>query len=147
MVLMNHETGYVLAICSGFDEKTEAFGFNRATSGTKQTGSSMKPISVLAPAIDKGVITAATIFEDNPTSFENGTFNPKNYGYSYKGKQTTIYMDVPNFPELSGYYFVDDCSGGDYIVDLYYSNKNNCPFKNQGVIKNAMVYVVNDEGE
>ena len=69
------------------------------------------------------------------------------YGYSYKGKQTTIYMDVPNFPELSGYYFVDDCSGGDYIVDLYYSNKNNCPFKNQGVIKNAMVYVVNNEGE
>jgi penicillin-binding protein 1A len=85
MVLMNHDTGYVLAICSGFDEKTEAFGFNRATSGTKQTGSSMKPISVLAPAIDKGVITAATVFEDNPTSFENGTFNPKNYGYSYKG--------------------------------------------------------------
>lgn len=69
------------------------------------------------------------------------------YGYSYKGKQTTIYMDVPEFPELSGYYFVDDCSGGDYIVDLYYSNKNNCPFKNQGVIKNAMVYVVNTEGE
>jgi hypothetical protein len=69
------------------------------------------------------------------------------YGYSYKGKQTTIYMDVPEFPELSGYYFVDDCSGGDYIVDLYYSNKNNCPFKNQGVIKNAMVYVVNNEGE
>lgn len=85
MVLMDHNTGHVLAICSGFDEKTEAFGFNRATSGTKQTGSSMKPISVLAPAIDKGVITAATVFEDNPTSFNNGTFTPKNYGYTYKG--------------------------------------------------------------
>ena len=85
MVLMDHKTGYVLAICSGFDEKTEAFGFNRATAGTKPTGSSMKPIAVLAPAIDKGVITAATIFDDNPTSFANGTFTPKNYGYSYRG--------------------------------------------------------------
>ncbi len=84
MVLIDHKTGYVLAICSGFDEKTEAFGFNRATQGTRQTGSSMKPIAVLAPAIDKGIITASTVFDDNPTSFNNGTYNPKNYG-AYKG--------------------------------------------------------------
>lgn len=85
MVLIDHKTGYVLAICSGFDEKTTAFGFNRATDAKKQTGSSMKPIAVLAPAIDKGIITAATVFDDNPTSFSNGTYNPKNYGYSYRG--------------------------------------------------------------
>ena len=84
MVLMDHKTGYVLAISSGFDEKTEAFGFNRATESTKPTGSSMKPIAVLSPAIDKGIITAATIFDDNSTSFANGTFTPKNYNY-YRG--------------------------------------------------------------
>jgi len=84
MVLIDHKTGYVLAIESGFDEKTEAFGFNRATDAEKQTGSSMKTIAVLAPAIDKGIITAATIFDDNRTNFNNGTYNPKNYG-SYKG--------------------------------------------------------------
>ena len=82
---MTTKHGYVLAICSGFDEKTEAFGFNRATDAKRQTGSSMKPIAVLAPAIDKGIITASTIFDDNPTSFANGTFTPKNYGYSYRG--------------------------------------------------------------
>ena len=85
MVLIDHKTGYVLAICSGLDEKTEPFGFNRATDAKKQAGSSMKPIAVLAPAIDKGIITAATIFDDNPTDFANGTFSPKNYGYSYRG--------------------------------------------------------------
>ena len=84
MVLIDHKTGYIPAICSGFDEKTTAFGFNRATDAEKQTGSSMKTIAVLAPAIDKGIINAATIFDDNPTSFENGTYDPKNYG-SYKG--------------------------------------------------------------
>lgn len=85
MVLMDHTTGYVLAISSGFDEKTDAFGFNRATQATKQTGSSMKTIAALAPAIDKGIITAATIFDDNPTAFNNGKYNPKNFGNSYRG--------------------------------------------------------------
>ena len=85
MVLIDHKTGYVLAIASGFEEKTTPFGFNRATEGKKQTGSSMKPIAVLAPSIDSGIITAATIFDDNPTSFNNGTYEPKNYGYSYRG--------------------------------------------------------------
>lgn len=86
MVLIQHETGYVLGICSGLNEETTTFGyFNRATDAKKQTGSSMKPLSVLAPAIDKGIITATTIFDDNPTSFNNGTYNPKNFGYTYKG--------------------------------------------------------------
>jgi len=84
MVLIDHKTGYVLAIANGFDEKTDAFGFNVATDGRKQTGSSMKTIAALSPAIDKGIITAATIFDDNPTSFDNGNYNPKNYG-SYRG--------------------------------------------------------------
>lgn len=86
MVLMQQETGYVLAMCSDLNKSTMTFGyFNRATDAEKQTGSSMKPIAVLAPAIDKGIITAATVFDDNPTSFNNGTYNPKNFGYSYKG--------------------------------------------------------------
>ena len=85
MVLIDHKTGYVLAISSGFDEKVDAFGFNRATDAKKQTGSSMKTIAALAPAIDKGIITASTIFDDNPTSFNNGTYEPKNFGYSYRG--------------------------------------------------------------
>ena len=85
MVVIDNETGYVKAICSGFDEKTTAFGFNRATDAMKQTGSSMKPLSVVAPAIDKGIITAATVFDDNPTSFNNGTYEPKDFGNTYRG--------------------------------------------------------------
>lgn len=84
MVLLDHRTGYVLAICSGLDGKTTPFGFNRATDAKKQTGSSMKPIAVLAPGIDKGIITSATVFDDNPTEFNNGKYVPKNYN-NYKG--------------------------------------------------------------
>ena len=49
----------------------------------------MKPIAVLAPAIDQGIITAATVFDDNPTSFNNGTYNPKNFVNKYMGLITT----------------------------------------------------------
>ena len=85
MVLIDHTNGYVLAICSGLEEKTTTFGFNRATDAKRQTGSSMKTIAVLAPAIDKGIITAATVFDDNPTTFDNGKFEPKNFGRNYRG--------------------------------------------------------------
>ena len=85
MVLIDNSTGYVMAISSGFEEKTTAFGFNRATDAKKQTGSSMKPLSVLSPAIDKGIITASTIFDDNPTAFNGGTYEPKDYNNHYRG--------------------------------------------------------------
>lgn len=89
MVLLDHTTGYVLGIAGGIGEKNTAFGFNRATDAVRQTGSAMKPIAALAPAIDKGIITAATVFDDNPTSFDNGKFEPKNLGYKYMGLITT----------------------------------------------------------
>ncbi len=89
VVLIDHKTGYVLGVSGGIGEKTTAFGFNRATDAVRQTGSSMKPIAVLAPAINEGIITAATIFDDNPTSFNNGTYEPKNFGYKYMGLITT----------------------------------------------------------
>lgn len=89
VVLIDHTTGYVLGISGGIGEKTTAFGFNRATDAVRQTGSSMKPIAVLAPAIDQGIITAATVFDDNPTSFNNGTYNPKNFVNKYMGLITT----------------------------------------------------------
>ena len=85
IVLIDNNTGYVVAIANGFNKEKTAFGFNIATDAKKQTGSSMKPIAVLAPSIDKGIITAATIFDDNPTSFDNGAYEPKDYNNYYRG--------------------------------------------------------------
>ena len=87
MVLIDNQTGYVAAIANGFEQKTDAFGFNIAVDAKKQTGSSMKPIAVLAPSIDKGIITAATVFDDSPTTFNNGTYSPKDYN-NYRGLVT-----------------------------------------------------------
>ena len=84
MVLLDHKTGYVLGVMGGLGEKTTIRGFNRGTQQVKQTGSSMKPLAVVAPGIDKGVITAASVYDDVPYK------SYKNYNH-FKGLLTIRY--------------------------------------------------------
>ena len=81
MVIIDHQTGQVVACVGGLGEKDTARGLNRATQSTRQTGSSIKPLAVLAPGIDKKKFTAATIYADVQKTFE-GNYTPENYdGY------------------------------------------------------------------
>lgn len=91
MVVIDHTTGYVVGTVGGLGEKTTSFGLNRATQSIRQTGSSMKPLAVLVPGIDTGVITAATVYDDVPTTFGGGTYPVKNYSNIYSGLQTIRY--------------------------------------------------------
>ncbi len=81
MVIIDHQTGYIVACMGGLGEKTKARSFNRATQSIRQTGSAIKPIAVLAPAIDKKIITAATILDDSEQDFENN-YHPTDYSKS-----------------------------------------------------------------
>ena len=81
MVIIDHKTGYVLGCTGGLGEKTESLCFNRATQSVRQTGSAIKPIAVLAPAIDKRIITASSIFDDTEQDFEN-QYHPTDYSAS-----------------------------------------------------------------
>lgn len=72
MVLLKHETGEVLGVIGGLGEKTTSLGINRGTQAVRQTGSSMKPLAVVAPGIESGVLTAATVYDDVPyKSYKN----------------------------------------------------------------------------
>lgn len=82
MVIIDHEKGTVVACTGGLGDKKTSGEFNRATQGRRQTGSAIKPIAILAPAIEKKIITASTIFKDEETTFNDKTeegYNPKNY--------------------------------------------------------------------
>lgn len=81
MVIIDHKTGNVVGCTGGLGEKTTARSFNRATQSVRQTGSAIKPIAVLLPAIDKKIITAATIFDDTEQDFENN-YHPTDYSKS-----------------------------------------------------------------
>lgn len=86
MVIIDHSTGHVLSCVGELGTKTTARGFNRATQSTRQTGSSIKPIAVLAPGIDKKKFTASTIYADVQKTFE-GNYSPVNYD-GYLGETT-----------------------------------------------------------
>ncbi len=49
MVIIDHETGQVVACSGGLGEKTTARGLNRVTQSTRQTGSAIKPLAVVLP--------------------------------------------------------------------------------------------------
>ena len=55
MAIVDNSTGAVVAIAGGIGEKTEARGQNRATMTYRQPGSSIKPLSTYAPAVEYGV--------------------------------------------------------------------------------------------
>ena len=78
MAIIDHKTGKVLGCVGGLGEKTEVRPLNRATQSVRQTGSSIKPLSVLIPAIDKKIITAASIYDDSEKDFANG-YHPTDY--------------------------------------------------------------------
>lgn len=84
MTVMDHTNGYVLALVGGRGEKTASKTLNRATSITRQTGSTFKILAAYAPAIDSAGMTLATVQDDAPMSYANGS-SLKNYDNTYRG--------------------------------------------------------------
>ncbi len=82
MAIIDYKKGEVVAVGGNLGEQT-ASGWNRATQMVKQTGSSIKPIADVAPALQEKIITPATVYNDNKTDF-NG-YSPKNDHDKYRG--------------------------------------------------------------
>lgn len=89
MAIIQNGTGYVAGCAGALGEKT-TFGVNRATTASGSPGSSMKPIAVIAPSLEKGLITAGSVVDDVPTSF--GGYNPHNWYSGFKGLSNIRYM-------------------------------------------------------
>ncbi len=81
MVIMNHTNGKIVACVGGLGEKEYFRGLNRATQSQRQTGSSIKPLAVLVPGIDRKIFTASTIYNDEKTTFVEGYAPGNNDGY------------------------------------------------------------------
>ncbi len=89
VVIIEPKTGYVVGCNGGLGEKKTARGLNRATQTVRQTGSAGKPIAVLAPALAKKIITPATVYVDEETTFEDGEdgYTPTDYN-GFQGNMT-----------------------------------------------------------
>ena len=76
MIVMDPKTGEVKGIVGGRGKKTGARIFNHATDAYRQPGSSIKPLSVYAPALEHGVITLATVRDDAPLEVDTPGVDP-----------------------------------------------------------------------
>ena len=92
MVIINNQTGDIVAMAGGVGEKTVHDGLNRATDSKLQTGSSQKPLSVYAPAFEVGAISPVTVISDMPVSYTNGAY-PRNDNRKYSFSRT-VYSGI-----------------------------------------------------
>ena len=73
LVLMDQHTGLVRALVGGHGEKQASLTLNRATDTLRQPGSTFKILTAYAPALDAAGETLATLYENTPFSYEDGT--------------------------------------------------------------------------
>ena len=61
-------------------------------------------------------------------------------GYSSNGSRTAVWLEISNYAEMSGIYYLDDCSDAD-VIDFYYNQHSNCQFNYAGVVSVDVYYV------
>ncbi|MCD8148512.1 MAG: PBP1A family penicillin-binding protein [Clostridiales bacterium] len=87
LTIIDQSTGEVKALVGGRGEKTASLTLNRAYDTTMQPGSTFKILSTYAPALDKGLVTLATVVKDEEVTYANGKV-VKNSGGTYHGDVT-----------------------------------------------------------
>lgn len=90
MVIMDTD-GNIKGIVGARGSKENNLGWNHATMSHRQPGSSIKPLSVYAPAIDQGLITPDSVRTDMPVTVVNEKPYPRNYNRIYSGQRTIKY--------------------------------------------------------
>jgi penicillin-binding protein 1A len=79
IIVIDNRTGDIVAMAGGVGEKVVFDAFNMATDAQRQIGSSIKPLSVYAPAFEVGGFSPATVIKDLPLRYnedEEGEITP-----------------------------------------------------------------------
>lgn len=84
LTVIDQSNGEVKAIVGGRGKKTGNLTLNRATGSVRQPGSTFKILAAFAPALDTGKMSLASVEDDAPYTYKNGT-ELKNYDEVYRG--------------------------------------------------------------
>ena len=90
MVVIDNETGDIVAIAGGVGEKDVHDAYSKATDAKLQPGSSIKPLTVYAPGFELGVMNPGTVMEDLPMYYTNGKPFPRNADHQYYYTRTIL---------------------------------------------------------
>lgn len=85
ITIEDQSTGQIVAMVGGRGAKSASRTLNRATDTTRQPGSTFKIVSTYAPALDSAGLTLATVQNDAPFNYDNGTPVRNWYGEEYRG--------------------------------------------------------------
>lgn len=91
VVISDQSTGYVVAMVGGRGAKEGRRTLNRAVHAVRQPGSCFKILATYAPALDSAGMTLATVFNDAPFNYDDGTPIRNSYSNTktpYKGIQS-----------------------------------------------------------
>lgn len=91
MMIIDSQNGDILGVVGAIGEKMGNRVQNYATDTLRPPGSTIKPLSVYAPALERGLITYGSVYDDVPYSFENDKPWPKNANGVYHGLSTMSY--------------------------------------------------------
>lgn len=100
--------------------------FNRGTYycyGCQKLGGSGRMLvsCAIGDGVAKGSVASSYLFHQ--------------YGYYYNGERTKVYLEIEKYPEMNGYYYLDDSDAGNPdVIDFFYIYDTDCPFKNVGVV-------------
>ena len=88
ITIIDPSNGNIVATVGKIGEKTGNLDWSFATTSKRQPGSSIKPLTCYAPAIDAGAVTPGTVFDNYPVQLLNDKPWPKNSPPGYTGLTT-----------------------------------------------------------
>ena len=120
LTVAEQSTGKVVAMVGGRGEKTASRTLNRATSASRQPGSTFKVLSTYAPALDSAGLTLATVQNDAPYNYIGGKPVSNWYDTGYRGINSlrTGIKDSMNIVTVKTLTQIGPQIGFDYLLDF-----------------------------
>ena len=119
--VIDQHNGQVKAMIGGRGEKVGARTFNRATQSARQPGSCFKVLASFGPAIDAKGFTLATVINDAPFNYYNGTPVSNWYGkdtyYGLCNIRYGIYWSL-NVVAVKTITIIDPALGFEYLEKM-----------------------------
>lgn len=120
LTVADQSTGYVVAMVGGRGTKQGSRTLNRATAASRQPGSTFKVLAVYAPALDSAGLTLATVMNDAPFNYDDGTPVNNWYKEGFRGLCSLRYgiQDSLNIVAVKTITVITPQLGFDYLINF-----------------------------
>ena len=136
IVVEDQHTGYVVAMVGGRGTKEGRRTLNRATNALRSPGSTFKVLSTFVPALDSAGQTLATVYNDAPFNYDDGTPVHNWYTTGYKGIQSIrdAIRQSENIVTVKTLTVITPQLGYDYLINMGFTTLTD------GTEKNGQIY-------